>query len=27
MPPPWQGKAQWRSPAFTTRLEELMLVN
>jgi DNA polymerase V len=25
--PPWEGKAQWRSPAFTTRLEDLLLVN
>lgn len=25
--PPWEGKAQWRSPAFTTRLEGLMVVN
>ncbi|WP_370550324.1 DUF4113 domain-containing protein [Hymenobacter sp. BT559] len=25
--PVWQGKAQWRSPAFTTRLEDLLLVN
>lgn len=24
---PWEGKAQWRSPAFTTRLEDLLLVN
>ena len=24
---PWEGKAQWRSPAFTTRLEDLMQVN
>ena len=23
----WEGKAQWRSPAFTTRLEDLLLVN
>ncbi|SMB79438.1 DNA-directed DNA polymerase [Hymenobacter roseosalivarius DSM 11622] len=26
-PPPWAGKAQWRSPCFTTRLEDLMVVN
>jgi DNA polymerase V len=25
--PAWEGKAQWRSPAFTTRLEDLLLVN
>ncbi|QKG55035.1 Y-family DNA polymerase [Hymenobacter sp. BRD67] len=25
--PPWEGKAHWRSPAFTTRLEDLLLVN
>jgi DNA polymerase V len=25
--PVWEGKAQWRSPAFTTRLEDLLLVN
>ena len=25
--PPWEGKAQWCSPAFTTRLEDLLLVN
>jgi len=25
--PPWEGKAQCRSPAFTTRLEDLLLVN
>lgn len=24
---PWEGKAQWRSPAFTTRLEDLLVVN
>lgn len=24
---PWEGKAQWCSPAFTTRLEDLLLVN
>ena len=24
--PPWEGKAQWRSPAFTTRLEDLLVV-
>lgn len=24
---PWEGKAQWRSPAFTPRLEDLLLVN
>jgi DNA polymerase V len=24
--PPWQGQAQWQSPAFTTRLEDLMTV-
>jgi hypothetical protein len=23
---PWEGKAQWRSPAFTTRLEDLLVV-
>lgn len=23
---PWEGKAQWRSPAFTTRLEDLLIV-
>ena len=27
MRPPWEGKAQWRSPAFTTRLEDLLVVN
>lgn len=25
--PPWEGKAQWCSPAFTTRLEDLLCVN
>lgn len=25
--PPWEGKARWLSPAFTTRLEDLLLVN
>ncbi len=25
--PPWEGKAHWRSPAFTTRLEDLLQVN
>lgn len=25
--PAWEGKAQWRSPAFTTRLEDLLRVN
>ncbi|WP_045687955.1 Y-family DNA polymerase [Hymenobacter sp. AT01-02] len=25
-PPPWQGKSNYRSPAFTTRLEDLLLV-
>ncbi|MDU0372124.1 Y-family DNA polymerase [Hymenobacter endophyticus] len=24
---PWQSKSQWRSPAFTTRLEDLLLIN
>jgi len=24
---PWEGKAHWRSPAFTTRLEDLLVVN
>jgi DNA polymerase V len=24
--PPWQGQAQWQSPAFTTRLEDLLTV-
>ncbi|QKG59132.1 Y-family DNA polymerase (plasmid) [Hymenobacter sp. BRD128] len=24
---PWEGKAQWRTPAYTTRLEDLLLVN
>ena len=24
---PWEGKAQWRSPAFTTRLEDLLVVH
>jgi DNA polymerase V len=24
--PPWQGQAKWQSPAFTTRLEDLMTV-
>jgi DNA polymerase V len=23
---PWQGQAQWQSPAFTTRLEDLLTV-
>jgi DNA polymerase V len=23
---PWQGQAKWQSPAFTTRLEDLMTV-
>ncbi|NVO29702.1 DUF4113 domain-containing protein [Hymenobacter lapidiphilus] len=26
-PAPWQGKAQHRSLAFTTRLEELLIVS
>ena len=26
-PEPWQGQAAWRTPAYTTRLEDLMLVN
>lgn len=26
-PAPWQGKAQHRSPAYTTRLEDLLLIN
>ena len=26
-PVPWQGQAAWRTPAYTTRLEELMMVN
>lgn len=25
--PPWESKAQWRSPAFTTRLEDLLIVH
>ena len=25
--PPWESKAQWRSPAFTTRLEDLLVVH
>lgn len=25
--PPWQGQAQWQSPAFTTRLEDLLTVS
>ena len=25
--PPWEGQAQWCSPAFTTRLEDLLQVN
>lgn len=25
--PPWQGQAQWQSPAFTTRLEDLLKVS
>ena len=26
-PVPWQGQAAWRTPAYTTRLEDLMVVN
>ncbi len=26
-PTPWQGQAAWRTPAYTTRLEDLMMVN
>jgi DNA polymerase V len=26
-PAPWEGKAQWCSPAFTTRLKDLLLIN
>ena len=26
-PVPWQGQAAWRTPAYTTRLEDLMMVN
>ncbi|MFD2719941.1 Y-family DNA polymerase [Hymenobacter monticola] len=26
VPAPWEGKAQWRSPAYTTRLEDLLIV-
>ncbi|WP_239691895.1 DUF4113 domain-containing protein [Hymenobacter coccineus] len=25
-PAPWQGQAAWRTPAYTTRLEDLMTV-
>ena len=26
-PEPWKGQAAWRTPAYTTRLEDLMMVN
>ena len=26
-PVPWKGQAAWRTPAYTTRLEDLMMVN
>ena len=26
-PEPWKGQAAWRTPAYTTRLEDLMTVN
>jgi DNA polymerase V len=26
-PVPWQGQAAWRTPAHTTRLEDLLVVN
>ena len=25
--PTWEGKAQWRTPAYTTRLEDCLLVS
>ena len=26
-PVPWQGQAAWRTPAYTTQLMDMMLVN
>jgi len=26
-PAPWQGQAAWRTPAYTTRLEDLLVVS